>query len=68
MYWKRVNRSLGWLSDTKQEQHNKQEKLKNVVIGIAGTGGIGRYFAQRLVRIGIRNLNWQTQIHLIFQI
>ena len=27
MYWKRVNRSLGWLGDTKQEQHNKQEKL-----------------------------------------
>lgn len=39
MYWERVNRSLGWLGDTKQEQHNKQEKLKNVVIGIAGTGG-----------------------------
>ncbi|KRM00829.1 molybdopterin and thiamine biosynthesis dinucleotide-utilizing enzyme [Limosilactobacillus gastricus DSM 16045] len=56
MYWKRVNRSLGWLGDTKQEQHNKQEKLKNVVIGIAGTGGIGGQLAQRLVRMGVRNL------------
>lgn len=28
MYWERVNRSLGWLGNTKQEQHNKQEKLK----------------------------------------
>ena len=56
MYWERVNRSLGWLGDTKQEQHNKQEKVKNVVIGIAGTGGIGGQLAQRLVRIGVRNL------------
>lgn len=56
MYWERVNRSLGWLGDTKQEQHNKQEKLKNVVIGIAGTGGIGGQLAQRLVRMGVRNL------------
>lgn len=56
MYWERVNRSLGWLSDTKQGQHNKQEKLKNVVIGIAGTGGIGGQLAQRLVRMGVRNL------------
>lgn len=50
MYWERVNRSLGWLGDTKQEQHNKQEKLKNVVIGIAGTGGIGGQLAQRLAQ------------------
>lgn len=28
MYWERVNRSLGWLGDTKQEQHNRQEKRK----------------------------------------
>lgn len=52
MYWERVNRSLGWLGDTKQKQHNKQEKLKNIVIGI------GRQLAQRLVRIGIRNLKF----------
>lgn len=52
MYWERVNRSLGWLGDTKQEQHNKQEKLKNIVIGIGGQ------LAQRLVRIGIRNLKF----------
>ena len=56
MYWERVNRSLGWLGDTKQEQHNRQEKVKNVVIGIAGTGGIGGQLAQRLVRMGVRNL------------
>ena len=56
MYWERVNRSLGWLGDTEEEQHKRQEKLKNAVIGIAGTGGIGGQLAQRLVRMGVRNL------------
>lgn len=56
MYWERVNRSLGWLGDTEKEQHDRQNKLKNVVVGIAGTGGIGGQLAQRLVRMGVRNL------------
>lgn len=56
MYWERVNRSLGWLGNTEAEQRERQEKLKNAVIGIAGTGGIGGQLAQRLVRLGVRNL------------
>lgn len=56
MYWERVDRSLGWLGDTTEEQKSRQEKLKNVVVGIAGTGGIGGQLAQRLVRLGVRNL------------
>lgn len=56
MYWERVNRSLGWLGNTETEQRERQEKLKNAVIGIAGTGGIGGQLAQRLVRLGVRNL------------
>lgn len=50
MYWERVNRSLGWLGNTEAEQHQRQEKLKNATVGIAGTGGIGGQLAQRLVR------------------
>ncbi|OTN86719.1 ThiF family adenylyltransferase [Enterococcus faecium] len=56
MYWERVNRSLGWLGNDEEEQKEKQEKLKSVVVGIAGTGGIGGQLAQRLVRLGVRNL------------
>lgn len=56
MYWERVNRSLGWLGDTEQEQRDRQDKLKNAVVGIAGTGGIGGQLAQRLVRMGVRNI------------
>ena len=56
MYWERVNRSLGWLGNTEAEQRERQEKLKNAVIGIAGTSGIGGQLAQRLVRLGVRNL------------
>ncbi|HFM8600337.1 TPA: ThiF family adenylyltransferase [Enterococcus faecium] len=56
MYWERVNRSLGWLGNTEAEQRERQEKLKDAVIGIAGTGGIGGQLAQRLVRLGVRNL------------
>lgn len=55
-YWERVNRNLGWLGNTEKEQKERQEKLKNVVIGIAGTGGIGGAVADRLVRMGVRNL------------
>ena len=46
----RVNRSLGWLGNTEAEQHQRQEKLKNATVGIAGTSGIGGQLAQRLVR------------------
>lgn len=56
MYWERVDRSLGWLGNTKTEQYQRQEKLKNATVGIAGTGGIGGQLAQRLVRLGVRNL------------
>lgn len=55
-YWERVNRNLGWLGDTEEEQRHNQEKLRDAVIGIAGTGGIGGAVALRLVRMGVRNL------------
>ncbi|MGR6008640.1 ThiF family adenylyltransferase [Bacillus cereus] len=56
MYWERVNRSLGWLGSTEEEQVQRQKKLRDAVIGIAGTGGIGGALAARLVRMGVRNL------------
>ena len=56
MYWERVNRNLGWLGNNEEEQRERQQKLKNVVIGIAGTGGIGGAVAERLVRMGVKNL------------
>lgn len=34
----------------------KTEKLRDAVVGIAGTGGIGGALAARLVRMGVRNL------------
>ena len=40
-YWERVNRNLGWLGDTTEEQQARQEKLRDSVIGVVGTGGIG---------------------------
>ena len=55
-YWERVNRNLGWLGNTEEEQRHRQEKLRDAVIGIAGTGGIGGAVALRLVRMGVRNL------------
>ncbi len=55
-YWERVNRNLGWLGATKTEQRERQEKLRDVVIGVAGCGGIGGATADRLVRMGVRNL------------
>lgn len=54
-YWKCVERNLGWLGNTEKEQRDRQEKLRNVVIGIAGTGGIGGAITDRLVRMGVRN-------------
>jgi len=55
-YWERVDRNLGWLGDTRDEQRERQVKLRDSVIGIAGTGGIGGSSALRLVRMGVRNL------------
>lgn len=55
-YWERVKRNLGWMGNTETEQKERQEKLKNVTIGIAGCGGIGGSVADRLVRLGVRNL------------
>jgi molybdopterin/thiamine biosynthesis adenylyltransferase len=56
LYWERVDRSLGWLGDTPEEQRGRQEKLRDAVIGVVGTGGIGGAVALRLVRMGARNL------------
>lgn len=55
-YWERVDRNLGWLGNTEQEQRARQEKLRDCVIGIVGAGGIGGAVALRLVRMGARNL------------
>lgn len=55
-YWERVKRNLGWLGNTLEEQKARQEKLKNAVVGIAGTGGIGGATAERLVRMGVKNI------------
>jgi len=35
-YWERVKRNLGWLGNTEEEQRERQLKLKNAVIGVAG--------------------------------
>ncbi|HSR24632.1 MAG TPA: ThiF family adenylyltransferase [Candidatus Eisenbacteria bacterium] len=56
LYWERIDRSLGWLGDTIEEQRGRQEKLRDAVIGIVGTGGIGGAVAVRLARMGARNL------------
>ncbi|ONH28813.1 ThiF family adenylyltransferase [Pseudofrankia asymbiotica] len=55
-YWERVDRNLGWLGDSRDEQRARQEKLRESVIGIAGTGGIGGSSTLRFVRMGVRNL------------
>ncbi|HET9895835.1 MAG TPA: ThiF family adenylyltransferase [Streptosporangiaceae bacterium] len=55
-YWERVRRNLGWLGDTEQEQRERQLKLRNAVIGVAGCGGIGGATAERLVRMGVQHL------------
>ena len=56
LYWERVDRNLGWLGNTEEEQRERQVKLRDATIGIAGTGGIGGAVAIRLVRMGARNL------------
>lgn len=55
-YWSRVDRNLGWLGDTLEQQRERQQRLHDVVIGVAGCGGIGGATADRLVRMGVRNL------------
>ncbi|MER6026443.1 ThiF family adenylyltransferase [Streptomyces sp. NPDC001851] len=56
LYWERVDRNLGWLGDSAEEQRRRQERLRDSVIGIVGTGGIGGAVATRLVRMGARHL------------
>jgi molybdopterin/thiamine biosynthesis adenylyltransferase len=55
-YWERIKRNLGWMGNSIDEQRMRQEKLRDTVIGIAGCGGIGGAVAERLVRLGVRNL------------
>ncbi len=55
-YWESINRNLGWLGNTEKEQRDRQIKLRDSVIGIAGCGGIGGSVAERLIRLGVRNL------------
>lgn len=62
-YWERVDRNLGWLGDSPAEQRSRQEKLRDAVIGIVGTGGIGGAVAARLVRMGARNLKLADPDH-----
>lgn len=38
-YNERVNRSLGWMGNNEEEQKKNQNIIKNVTIGVAGTGG-----------------------------
>lgn len=62
-YWERVNRNLGWLGDTTEEQRARQERLRDSVIGVVGTGGIGGAVAARLVRMGALNLKLADPDH-----
>ena len=55
-YYDRINRSLGWMGDNLDEQLDRQHKLKNITVGVAGTGGIGGSTAARLVRAGCLNI------------
>ncbi len=55
-YWERVDRNLGWLGNSEDEQRRRQELLRDSVIGVVGTGGIGGAVALRLVRMGVRTL------------
>lgn len=55
-YWARVHRNLGWLGDTEEEQRERQSKLRDAVVGIAGCGGIGGSMVERLTRLGVLNL------------
>jgi molybdopterin/thiamine biosynthesis adenylyltransferase len=63
LYWERVDRNLGWLGDTPEEQRARQERMRDAVVGIVGTGGIGGAVALRLVRMGFRNLKLADPDH-----
>lgn len=56
LYWKRVGRNLGWLGDTDDEARERQIKLRDSVVGVAGCGGIGGSMADRLARLGVLKL------------
>lgn len=62
-YRERVSRSSSWLGNTVEEQLIAQNKIKDAVIGIAGTGGIGGALAVRLVRMGVRNIKLADPDH-----
>ncbi len=62
-YWERVDRNLGWLGNTAEEQRDRQELLRDAVIGVVGTGGIGGAVAARLVRMGALNLKLADPDH-----
>src|ERR1700721_482305 len=46
-YRERTDRNIGWITA------EEQEILRNSVVGIAGTGGMGGLLAATLVRVGI---------------
>lgn len=56
LYWERVSRNLGWLGNTIEQQRERQEWLRDSVVGIVGVGGIGGAAAARLARMGFRHL------------
>ena len=56
-YWERVDRNLGWLGDTTEEQRERQARLRDAVIGIGGAA------AARLVRMGALNLKLADPDH-----
>jgi len=55
-YWERVNRNLGWLGNSSDEQQKRQNLIANATVGIAGCGGIGGAVALRLARMGVKNI------------
>ena len=56
-YWECVDRNLGWLGDTTEEQRERQARLRDAVIGIGGAA------AARLVRMGALNLKLADPDH-----
>ena len=56
IYWKRVARNLGWLGDTDKQARERQEKLRDTTVGVAGCGGIGGGMVERLARLGFLHL------------
>lgn len=55
-YRERVARNSSWLGNSVEEQLLAQNKIRDTVVGIAGTGGIGGALAVRLVRMGVRKI------------